>query len=412
MSPLRLISLGFFSAVVGSAIGVVANAEPATTPAEELRQLDKLYAGLLPWVARLYDPASGGFYETAGLKQGREDRPYAPDIQSTHFAVNLFRDNGLLETMPSPVHEGLVHYFQSREQADGYFADPDYPEMKQDERTLGRALIFARGSLASLRAVKLRSAPEPAEAPNSNYISDTKKKSADAGESAPLPAHIATVEAFREWIDARPWSDSWTALDNLASQARLIQSQQPELCDALTDEALRNVTARMDPQTGFIGGGSLIVRISGAFKLAMFCKTLDRPMPGADILWETVLGWYRSGPQTDKIFLIRNPTELLALLSRTAERTLTDEELALVLAVSRVELARYRQADGGFSSFDGKYYIGPNDLYLKPRRPAMAGPQGDLNGTASAWVLRRSLYRLAGVAVPRLAVPSDYWERF
>jgi hypothetical protein len=412
MFRIRLIALGWLSATAGLGAGMSAHAEPATTPAGELGQLDELYAGLLPWVARLYDPASGGFYETLGLKQDREDRPYAPDIQSTHFAVNLFRDNGLLETMPSPVHEGLVRYFQSRELPDGYFADPDYPEMRQSVRTMGRALIFARGSLASLRATVSRSGAEQADTPKGNDKVNTNKEPPEAGTTAPLPAHIATVEAFREWLDARPWDNAWTSLDNLASQDRLIRSQAPALREALTDEALRNVNARMDPQTGLIGGGSLIVRISGAFKLAMFCKTLERPVPGAEVLWNTVLGWYRSGPKTDKIFLIRNPAELLAMLSRASGRTLTDEELAMVLAVSRTELARYRQADGGFSSFDGKYYIGPNDLYMQPRIPAKAGPQGDMNGTASAWVLRQSLYRLAGAKAPRLAAPPDYWERF
>lgn len=381
-----------------------ASADLAKAPAvvAELRHLDTLYAGMLPWVAQLYDRKSGGFYESVGLSQGREDRPYAPDIQSTHFVVNILRDCGLVETMPTEVRAGLVRYFQSRQDTEtGYFSDPDYPEMKEDPRTMGRALIFARGALGSLKSEPLR--PLPGQA---------SEAGGHAGESSTIPAHIASVEVFRQWLDEQPWGDAWTALDHLASQAWLIKTQAPELREALADEALRNVMARQDRSTGLIGGGSLIVRISGAFKLAIFCEALKRPIPAADQLWDTVLGWYRSDPKTEKIFLIRNPTDLLSCLSKATGHKLTGEELAMILAVCRRELARYRQTDGGFSSFDGKYYIGPNDLYLKVRRPARAGPQGDLNGTTNAWVLRQSLYRLAGVPAPKLATPEGYWERF
>jgi hypothetical protein len=411
MFALRVITLGFLflSTVAISSKAVDERTETAVSG--PLDGLDALYADMLPWVAQLHDPASGGFYETMGLKLGREERPYAPDIQSTHFAVNLFRDCGLLETMPPRVREGLVDYFESRRLADGHFADPDYPEMRENARIMGRALMFARISLRSLQTGSQGEAVSGTASKTEPGDGKTGK-TASKDKPAPTPAHIASKKAFREWLDARPWGDAWTALDHVSSQANLIQSQPAELREVLTDEALRNVAARQDPRTGLIGGGGLIGRISGAFKLAMFCDMLKRPMPGADALWDTVLGWYRSGPKTDKIFLIRNPAELLTMLSRMTGRRLTAGELSLVLAVSCKELSRYRQADGGFSSFDGEYYIGPNDLYMKPRLPAKAGPQGDMNGTASAWVLRRSLYRLAGIPVPRLAVPADYWARF
>ena len=401
MSFLSRVCLSVWLVVgVSSSAGVAAGAGVA----EELRRLDAVYEGMLPWIASLHDPGSGGFYESRGVREGREERAYGPDIQSTHFAWLILEECGLFASMPEGVREAAIDYFRSRQDAGtGYFADPDYPEMKADERTMGRALIFSRGALARLGATPEHALPGERRA---------GANEAERGVAAGPPGHLVSVEAFRAWLDARRWEDAWTALDQLASQARLITVQEPGLREALVDEALRNVGERRDAATGLVGGGGLIVRLSGAFKLAMFCDMVGRPLPGADQIWESALDWYRGGATTDKIFLIRNPAELLAYLSRTTGRSLSEEELAMVLAVSRRELERYRQADGGFSSFAGKHYIGPNDLYMRPRRVARAGPQGDLNGTASAWALRRSLHRLAGQRAPVIAAPDDFWRGF
>ncbi|AHF91746.1 hypothetical protein OPIT5_17505 [Opitutaceae bacterium TAV5] len=404
-----------------AASAAVANVQPATdataadaTVADALQRLDAAFAGVVPWILSLADEKTGGFFETTGLKQQREEHPYAADIQSTYFAVLMLNDAGQLAGLPPTRKDALVRFFQSRQDPEtGYFSDPAYPEMKDSTRTMGRALLFSVNGLRHLGAKPLH--PLPGEhGPGKSAVTAAppppamagigllfvRKTAAAAATTPAVPAHLASVEAFREWLDARPWDNAWTALDQLSSQARLIRAQEPALQRALVDEALRNIRARQNPDTGLVRGGSMSVRLSGAFKFVSFCNNVGRPVPLAARLRKSTLAWYRSEPVTDKIFFIRNAAEMLAALVRQTGLPLTPEEFRTVIDTSLTELTRYRCPDGAFSSFVGRYYISPNDLYLSPRRVARAGAQSDMNGTANAWAMRKALHRLANSSPP------------
>lgn len=364
---------------------------PASGPADAspanldrlLVTYDDLYRGVLPWLGQLYDSERGGFYESLGLKRGAEDRPYGTDLQSTHFAASILREQHAMDVLPSDANAKLVQYFQSRQDPKtGFFSDPDYPEMRADKRTMGRALNNATLELKALKAKPLYPLP--------------------GSEPTRVPDHLKSVEAFRAWLDARPWDYAWTALDQVQSQAVLIQLQEPSLRTGLIDEALRYVGARQDPETGLAGGGSDIVKISGAFKFALFCRAVNRPLPRAQELRATSLRWFQTQAETDRIFYIRNATELLSECTIACHQPATPQELELVIKAATRELARFRCPDGAFSSFQGVHYIGPNDLYLSPRRVARAGTQSDVNGTEMAFALRRAIYGLAGRPLPKL----------
>ncbi len=453
---------------------------------ENLARLESLYQGVLPWLARLYDPASGGFYETLSLREGREPGEYGPDIQSTYFAIQILSQAGLLSEAPAPVRAKLVEYFQSRQDRQtGYFVDHDYPGMVDNLRVMGRALQFSTNGLDYLKAEPLyplpgqsrssaapqaspdgkalsppKVAPEPVPGSNAKPAEETSaapqpKKSgppnaapevsmqgsrvvtalsskslmgsaptepvkldgtSDASPSWPVeegsnvPAFLTSREALIGWLDGRPWDFAWTALDHISAQAQLIMNQPPALREAATEVILTYVIDRQDPQTGLVGGGPPEVRLSGGFKLVAFCQKLHRPVPRAEVLQQTVIEWFRQGPETDRIFFIRNTCEMLGMLVRQTGQPLTEEELADVVGVAVVELERFRQPDGSFSTYPDRFYICPNDLYLgKNKITAQDGPQSDLNATSSAMAARRSLYRLADRPKPALQMP-DFWR--
>lgn len=374
--------------------------------------LDGLYDRLLPWIAQLYDPESGGFYESLGVKQGKEDRDYPPDIQSTYFVIQILSDVGLLSQAPEGVRQKLIHFFQSRQDANtGFFLDSGYPEMVGNPRVMGRALHFSTSALRYLKAPPLY--PLPGERGVSSQSSNAEGARfvpvVNSAKSS-LPEHITSRERFYEWLEGRPWTNSWTALDQLQSQARLIKGLPEQQREELTDEAMGFLATKQDPATGFIGDGSSAVKISGAFKLAVFCDTLGRPVPSVLQLKKSVIEWLLTQPETDKIFFIRNAIELLEILLKQTGQSISPEELDAVFAAAIVELKRFRQPDGGFSSFSDEFYITPNDLYISPRRQASVGPQGDMNGTSSAWALRKALYKLADEVPLSLEFP-DFWER-
>lgn len=445
----QTVEFGGFTLVRNGAADIAVRRPPPASVDDGLAELEKMFSGFLPWLARVYDPVSGGFYESVGLREGREDRAYGPDIQSTHFAISMLSQSGALKSQPTNVRDGFVDYFLSRQDPQtGYFVDPDYPEMKDDPRTLGRALSFSRVELRRFgvapryplpgtkavepppaspdfgdssrppeQAVMIKAGQmKMASVPLFSLFSILTKGAAIPNASSPngvsgspVPAHLATVEAFRVWLDKRPWHFSWTAIDEIQSQATLILLQEPTLRDALIDEALRSIVSRTEPETGLVrNGGEDIVRISGGFKLVLFCDAVKRPVPFADQLWDSVLGWFRSDPETDHMCFIRNAVDMLDGLIPITGHKLTQEELLQVIHTALVEMDRFRCADGAFSLRAGQYYISPNDLYLRHRRIARAGPQSDVNGTMMAWRLREKLYRLAGRPVPLPAAPADY----
>ncbi|QYY35246.1 hypothetical protein [Ruficoccus sp. ZRK36] len=455
--------LSLISAVCCSLLLAIGNlyAEDSRAELQEaLSELDALYADVLPWMAQLYDPDSGGFYESIGLKERKEPKDYGPDIQSTFFAIVILANSDMVETMPPAIKRQMVRYFQSRQDPQtGYFVDHDYPDMVENQRVLGRALSFSLGSLRMLGSEPLyplpgqprrpssrrpeKSAPAPAKDTRAETLPSPARVDTRSPPSAPaqgehpnvyyvpaaqnvyrvpsaedlsrldtssFPPHLASVEAFRAWLDERPWEHSWTALDNLSSQYKLINTLPQSYRDVIIDEAMRNVEARQDPETGLIGGGDLQVRISGAFKFVSFCSNVGRPIPRAAQIQQTLLEWFADEPEIDRIFFIRNACDMMDKLCRSTGRKLTNEELIQVTRFAVSQLKRFRQADGGFRSFTFGSFVSPNDLYLgRNSIPAQAGDQSEMNGTSNAYRVWKAIYWLAGQERPRDSM-EGFWE--
>lgn len=430
--------------------GVLGVAQPEVSPerAEALAELDALFADLLPWLAQTYDPRSGGFYESIGLKEGKEPQAYGPDIQSTFFALIILDNAGLVDTMPPEVKAKMIKYFHTRQDPDtGYFIDLDYPEMWENQRVLGRALSFSVGSLRILGSeplYPLPGQPRPAPAPKTTPAAtdeaqpDTPPASESARHSASkpqptapavdniyivpteaeltqtdlprVPPHLASVEAFRQWLDERPWEFAWTALDNLSSQKQIINGLPQPLRDALVDEAMRYVEEKQEPDTGLIGGGDPQVRISGAFKFVRFCVDTGRPVPRAEQMRATLFAWFKSEPELDTIFFIRNACDMMNDLSKQTGQPLTDEQLVAITRFATEQLKRFKQDDGAFLSRINGSYVNPNDLYLGSKAiPARAGYQSEMNGTSNAHRVWKAIYWLAGQERPPMSM-DNFWE--
>ncbi|MGE9292855.1 MAG: hypothetical protein ACQKBW_04520 [Puniceicoccales bacterium] len=452
--PLTLLTL---TALVSAPALAAPDSQPVN---DALNRLEVLYDGMLPWVAELYDPESGGFYESLGLKKKLEPKDYGPDIQSTHNCFSFIRQSDQYAKMPEAFREKLIHYFQSRQDPKtGYFVDPDYPDMWDNQRVLGRALSFCTASLRVLGAKPLYPLPGESAAPAKSQgssatqsagskssgngkagaaqvnaqpskqiyrVPSTVAESAAAESSTPdnvyrvpsvadldmssVPPHLVSAEAMRAWMDERPWEHAWTAVDNIQSQSTLIKTLPEPLQTQIVDEVIRYISERQEADTGYVGGGDDAVRLSGAFKLVLFCRAVKRPIPAADKIQATVIEWLQSGSATDRIFFIRNACDMLNMLIKQTGNELTEEELVSVIEFGVRELSRFHQDDGGFCSFTYGNFVSPNDLYLgKNSIPATAGPQSDVNGTRMAIAARDALYGLAGKKAPKLHM-DGFWE--
>lgn len=393
---------------------------------ESLRSLDALYAKIIPWIIGLYDEKTGGFFQAESLKSGAEDQPYVPDIQSTFQAILFLESSGALSILSESQKQNIISYFQTRQDPNtGYFSDPFYPQMKENSRVMGRALMFSLHGLRILKAKpsyplpgeRRHSAPVNPEEPSSKA---SLKNTSSSGSPSPrnssylkteendtqttIPNFLTNADSFQLWLDSLPWDNSWKAIDALSSHTSLIQRLKPTLRDELADIALNNVRLRQDSVTGLIGEGSLNVRISGAFKLIAFCKKLKRPTPYAKELRGSVLRWFQAGAETDQILFIFNATEMLSSLVQETGEPLSDEEVIAVIDISSKELEKYRSSDGVFRRRLSGYRISPNDLFW---HTSNLPDQGEMNAVHASRGVRESLYRLAGIPMPPLHASTD-----
>lgn len=215
----------------------------------KLEQINKLYDGVYPLLVKLYDAKAGGFYASSAT---RESGKFAPDIEDTAFVLTFLKDDGLVETMPPDVKTKMIEFFQSRQDSKtGFFLEPMFPQARGNQRATARALRFALVGLDILGAKPLHPLP-------------------GARENAAELDYLQSPEAFRAWLEARPWDSSWKALDELYQQTGLIKSLPDEKQKALLPIAEEVLRDKQDPQSGMAGEGPLIVRISGAAKLDWF----------------------------------------------------------------------------------------------------------------------------------------------
>ena len=366
-----------------------------------LSRLDGQFAGVYAWAAQLYDPKSGGFFESLAA---RDDPRFGPDIQSTAMMIRLINETGLLATMPDDIKRGLVNYFQSRQEPNGFFFDPDYPQFRRDERTRTRMLGMTASALTTLGA-------QP------RYPLPGENTDADATDTDAMAAHIQSKEAWMKWfktkIGPRPgyWGDGTGEMDLLTSQTGLVKSL-PEARRVEIARATRDYLAQsQDPRTGLWNGS-----VHAALKLSSFLRGQGISYPRPREVYASTMGWYRQY-DPEKSYPLRsmgpadtprlgNPIRLLVNLEDEMGHPISRADLLEVLAYYQRALPRFKQADGAFSRHDKKFEIVPLD-----RRVASApGPQSDVNGTHNVRGIRTAAYQLAGLEAPPLPGADKFYD--
>ena len=363
--------------------------KPAPAPTASLTEIESLYTGVLPWMARLYDAESGGFYESLATR-ARPDS--GPDIQSTYFAWDILEKEGLVQTMPPEIKAKSLEYLQTRQNAKtGFFSDPDWPQMEEQERVMGRALQFSTNSLQILGAKPLHPLP--------------------GAMGEPLPERFASEQNLRKWLDALGWEQPWRALDAVSSQKIFLLGLPAKERDPLVKFIYDYATARQNPQTGMIGGGEPIIQISGMMKFGRFCEVFELPIPNADAAYAFVMRWYRSQPEVTTMTMIRNPLTHLADLQPYLSQPMPLADKQLVVRETARLIRTFHQKDGAFAMHKGNYPLRPNGMAESVGHSPT--PQSDLNGTSQARVIREEVYGMMGVArvaLPPLPGNETFWK--
>jgi hypothetical protein len=362
-----------------------------------LAEMDGLFGHFFDWLADRYDPVSGGFFYAASSR--RMAGGFGPDIESTAQAVNILERVGLLAAMPAPMREGLIRFFQERQDpASGYFYD-GHPNMREDEVMVARAMGYSLGVLRKLGAAPLHPLP--------------------AAERA--PGYLDSPEAYVRWLRSVDLSHSWRGCDRLAVSSVYVRQLEPGRREIFLRTALEEFTRLQDPVTGLWGGGGWYVRISGTFKLHTFYSAFDVPMPRVREIYGSILYTLRTERATDMCF-VRNPVHLLSYLRPHLEPDVSPDELLDILRTTKDNLARLLRGDGGFSREISGSVEAPNVAQVKAGEtyPDLPKPvplglgevEGDMNAGTQAVLVRTLCYRLAGLGEPAWTPYADgFYER-
>jgi hypothetical protein len=340
---------------------------------EVLNAFDPLFQKFYPWLAGQYDPSYGGFYYAASSKpraHGSESPEFQPDIESTGQAVHILGNSNLLPQMPEKMKRQLISFFQKRQTPEGYFFDP-HNNMCNIERMVGRAIMYSSTSLEMLGARPLYSLPGSNE------------------NRATLPEHFKSLDALKKWVDERPWHNAWMACDNIQANNVYLRAMPQAEAGKYIEFICNYLLEHQDPQTGLWGEGRPYIKISGAFKLALFYRNIGKPMPKADLIYKSILNTLHHDISEDMCWT-RNPMDLLLVLKRQLG-AYPEEVLLDILTITFQNLQQYLKPDGGFSRHVDCSLEIPNNVPL-----GKGLVEGDMNASTQALRIRKTAYEVSG----------------
>lgn len=344
---------------------------------ELLGEMDVLFDDLFLWLAKQYDPKTGGFYYA---RSSIADEQFVPDIESTSQALNILIRNDLVKEIPTTMKEKMIEFYQSKQNPNtGYFLD-EHPAMKDDEVMVHRAISYSTGSLRKLGSKHLFPLPL---------------------HHNTAPDYVKTPESYLKKWKSIDMSNSWRGCDLLATSCVYIGEMPEETRQPFISKAVEYLESIQDKETGLWGEGSLYVRISGTFKLHTFYSRFQLPMPNQELIYKSILKCLRNEEASDMCY-IRNPINLLSYL----DLKIPHDELIEIIKITTNNMKKLKREDGGFSREIENSPAAPNVAQVKKGEhyPNMPDPvplshglyEGDMNASTQATLIRLQSYELCG----------------
>ncbi|WP_117161488.1 hypothetical protein [Paraliobacillus sp. X-1268] len=354
-----------------------------------LDKMDDLFPDLFSWLAKQYDPSTGGFYYA---RSSKTIDGLIPDIESTAQGLNILIRNNLLDSLSEDMKEQMIVFFQKKQDSKtGYFFD-DNRAMRNDEVMVHRAISYATGSLKNLGAGPLYPLP---------MDQDT------------APAYVKTTASYLEKWKSIDLRNSWRGCDLFANSCVYIRELKEEQQQVYLNQAVSYLKSIQDKQTGLWGQGSLYVRISGTFKLLTFYNKFRLKMPNPECIYQSILQCLRTEEAEDMCY-IRNPINLLSYL----DIAIPPPDLKEIIEITNNNMKKFKKKDGGFSREIVCSPSAPNVAQVKSGEyyPDMPDPvhlglgleEGDMNATTQATLIRLQLYQLCKKEILPLPEVSEF----
>ncbi len=354
-----------------------------------LNSVEKYFVGVIPWLANMYDPSTGGFYMTMSGKCDPEMEP-ALEMSAWGLAyITAYTD--IFPDMPASIKEKLIKFFVDRQDPKtGMFIDKQGP---------ANARETARNQDAALGIFGTFGVAKPYPHPREVHSADSVK------EAALMPDYMESPKTYVEWIAHHNWdSNSWTAGDQTQSSQKYVAMLPEEKQKEYIDAAVEWLNARQ-MESGLWSPNFDFNAASGAFKVGLVYKAWGMKLPNHDKIIDSIFHCYKVS-KTDNPFYIRNPISVLLQMSYYGTETKEKIQRLLVENIDAVivNFGEFLCPDGAFSankrksmvSFGG--VVGSHGLF-----------EGDIDATLMILIARKTLYMLFDVPAPSLDA-HDFWN--
>jgi hypothetical protein len=332
----------------------------------KLDELNNLFTHFIPWLSSQFDRDTGGFYYASSSIDPGE---FKPDLESSAQAVSILEMTGLLAKVPVRTKDKMISFFQKRQTEKGYFLDP-HNEMHTIDRMVARAISYSVNSLSRLGSTPLYAPP-----------------GSNGGE---LPGHMQSLSNFQQWLEERPWDNAWMACDNISAAIVYLRSMADDQSQLFLDYLLPWLEMKQDGDTGMWGDGRPFIKLSGAFKLCLFYRKMNLPMPKADRIFDYLLETLKTDIAEDFCW-VRNPVDLLSVLLEQIpqpEKAILDQ----IYKTTLENMSVFLKNDGGFSRGRENSLAMPNNQIL-----GKGLAEGDMNAGTQAIRIRMLFHKIYGI---------------
>ena len=419
-------------------------------------KIDEYYLGVFDWLVSLYDPESGGFYNSVS---GATYEGFYPSLEASGFVVAMLGKNesGAIEAMPEEFRQKLLNFFLSCQNPDtGFFEEPWPKAVNYNDRAKMRVLEQVTSKISQLGGKPLYLLPEERTsigtgitdynieynlaleealsendgisyeetAPSDENVSAPEETELEAEEvktdvgtysrdrvidlPAGFPAYCASVNQFIENAASRNWStNSWTAGDLLYEDLSYILMLDESLQQPYIDAAIEWLNENQNPETGYWADDIGFNALSGAFKVARIYERFNIEPPNSMLIAETILKTLRGGYQASAACYVRNPISTLEILcgfNADVKTMLREHECEIVEIYADYIKVMFHE-DGGASShmYMSQTTFGGLDVGLMLC-------EGDMDGTQQMWLARNYLCAIFGRTIDNSTLALHYDE--
>lgn len=368
----------------------------------ELRRMYALYDDKsVEWIASLYDPETGGFYNSISA---RDTVGFLPDIENTLYAFTLVGSLGMAEmfgndwtrAIPKDLLVKAAEWIISLQAEDGYFYHPQWtnPSDLRLTRDIGSAktVIRAAGLNPKYISYNLSEGNLTGRLSGSTAVSVSK-----AVAVADALWQFESVENYRQYLDG--WeseligiSDSERAWkfylwgSTLQSTATYIRGDMIKMTIDFFDK-------HQNPENGVWTEGLYLNSTNAIHKIGSVYNSLHAELKYADKMIDSTLRLLTEGLNTDTTCEIYNVWSCFQYIYRNvrnhssgsaeeraarceAMKTLVYKSVVPAMKATYQHLIHYRYSDGSFS-----YYRGMSLHAMQGCPSAVYGTkEGDIGG--------------------------------